>query len=270
MENLSYELQIMENSLLPFVFHKNLSTFRNEILNWHQNIEILYFSSGHGYVKYDTELYPVQAGELFIVNSYFMHAIISDSELTYDCLIIDHSFCENNGIPSSDIHFQELICDSELTNKFRLVAEAFILHKKCPDQFTITDIRHEILGLLRFLCRNYIVDAETVFSSTSRERIKQTIAYIKAHLTEPLSLEQLSEHVNVSKYHLSREFKLYSDMTIFDTINLLRCTKAKQLLEKGMSVSTAALSCGFGNLSYFTRTFKKHFGTTPSELRKHH
>lgn len=272
MENLRYELQIMEikNSLLPFVFHRNLSTYRNEILNWHQNIEILYFLSGRGYVKYDTELYPVEAGQVFVVNSYFMHAIISDSELTYSCLIIDHSFCENNGISNSDIYFQELICDTELANSFQRVIDAFDMHKKYPDPFTITDIRHEVLGLLRFLCRNYIVEAETVFSSTSRKRIKQTIAYIKAHLTEPLSLEQISEYVNVSKYHLSREFKLYAGMTIFDAINLLRCANAKQLIEKGMGVSAAALSCGFGNLSYFTRTFKKHFGITPSELRKHH
>ena len=270
MENLRYELQIMKNSLLPFVFHKNLSTFRNEILNWHQNIEILYFLSGQGYVKYDTKLYPVQAGEIFVVNSYFMHAIISDSELRYSCLIVDHTFCENNGIPSSDLYFQELICDTELATGFCRIIDAFDMHKKFPDPFTITDIRHEVLGLMRFLCRNYIIEPETIVSSTSRKRIQQAIAYIKAHLTEPLSLELIAEHVNVSKYHLSREFKLYAGMTIFDAINLLRCANAKQLIEKGMGVSAAALSCGFENPSYFTRTFKKHFGITPSKLRKHH
>ena len=48
---------------------------------------------------------------------------------------------------------------------------------------------------------------------------------------------------------------------------LLKVVEAKRLIESGMSVSAAALSCGFENMSYFSRTYKKYTGTLPSSVR---
>ena len=42
--------------------------------------------------------------------------------------------------------------------------------------------------------------------------------------------------------------------------------EARRLIESGMAVSTAAITCGFENLSYFTRTFKKIFQQLPSDF----
>jgi len=72
--------------------------------------------------------------------------------------------------------------------------------------------------------------------------------------------------VGISKFYLCREFKAYTGSSILQTVNLLRCTQAKLLIEGGATVSQAALSCGFDNLSYFSRTFKKLMGALPSRL----
>ena len=88
--------------------------------------------------------------------------------------------------------------------------------------------------------------------------------YIRKHLAERITLDEIAQHVGVNKHYLSREFKQIIGKTIFDTILLLRCTEAKRRLQEGMTVSEAAHACGFENLSYFTRAFKKYNQSLPS------
>ena len=49
---------------------------------------------------------------------------------------------------------------------------------------------------------------------------------------------------------------------------MMRCKESKRLIKEGMSVSAAALSCGFENMSYFTKTYKKYMGALPSDGKK--
>ena len=88
------------------------------------------------------------------------------------------------------------------------------------------------------------------------EYIKKAVGYISDHYNETLDLQSISNYVGVSKYHLSRQFKLFTGSTVFETINVYRCNQAKHDLKKGATVSEAAYRCGFNNLSYFSRTFK--------------
>lgn len=65
---------------------------------------------------------------------------------------------------------------------------------------------------------------------------------------DKLSLDDIADHIGISKFSLSREFKKLTGNTVVSFINILRCSEAKRLMEKGMSVSSAAYACGFENL----------------------
>ena len=97
--------------------------------------------------------------------------------------------------------------------------------------------------------------------------MKKAIAYIHTHLSEPITLDTLAAHVGIGKFHLSRRFKAFTGKTVVQVITLMRCTEARRLMEGGLSVSAAAASCGFENLSYFTRTFKSLLGILPSNIK---
>ena len=56
-------------------------------------------------------------------------------------------------------------------------------------------------------------------------------------------------------------------MTVMKYVEFLRCRHAKELLESGASVSKTAVECGFSNLSYFTKVFKRQYGVLPSKVR---
>ena len=268
MANYIYETHIMENPLLPFIFHCDsirTATHWDALPNWHENIEILYCIEGNGWVKCGPEIHNFTCGDIFVVNANTPHIICSNEQVIYHCLIIDNSFCESNGIPISDLRFQKLIRSKSLISAYDQVITAFN-HYGDANVCSAAVIRYAVLGLLLLLCAEYTVQEETISQSISNERVKKTIAYVRRHMAESISLDDISKHVGISKYHLSREFKAFTGMTVIDTVNLIRCTEARRQIESGVSVSSAAISCGFENLSYFTRTFKKHFNTLPSAL----
>lgn len=267
----TYEPHVMENELLPFIFHTDDVVNQVYFPNWHENIEILSCISGRGIIRCDANDYEMVPGDIIVINSNLLHASHSLDNLIYHCLIIDENFCLSNGIPTSKLRFQEFIHDPKLTQVFDHIVSAFAAKKQeesCLYQTAL--IRNSVLELLIFLCQNYVLNGQenVISSSPSAERAKEVMLYIRNHISEPITLEDISHHVGISKYYLSREFKAFTGRTIFDTINLFRCADAKHLISNGSTVSEAAIACGFENLSYFSRTFKKYIGKLPSQYSK--
>lgn len=105
-----------------------------------------------------------------------------------------------------------------------------------------------------------------------RNRIRLDLAevedYIGGHFQKPLSLEGIAAHFLVTKEHLSRAFKAATGETVLDRVTRLRMEKARELIAvRDMPIKDAAGLCGYEDLAYFYRVFKKHFGITPGELR---
>ena len=151
--------------------------------------------------------------------------------------------------------------DNELHAELLKVADAF--QKDGPYRNAV--IKHAVLGFLISVCEKYTsIKNEHMQESPSGERMKKVVNYIRKNISSDLTLDAIADSVGVSKYHLAREFKKYTEHTIFEEINIFRCMEAKRLIGEGMSVSSAAHSCGFENMSYFSRTYKKYMGGLPS------
>lgn len=257
-----YETHRIPNPLLPFIYHRRFEvTQRNKHPNWHENIELLQCIEGSGYVMCGAEQIPLTLEQLVIVNADTIHSIGTNSRVVYRCLIIDNSFFSANGVPIHSLYFQGLIADQHVNDLFDTIAQAYEQIK--PQDFrSILEIRTNMLHLVHVLCRNYTMQKP---EDASNEHVKKAVIYLRQHMKEPLSLETLSNELGISKFHLSHLFKTYTGKTVIQTMNLIRCVEAQRLIEGGSTVSDAAYSCGFENLSYFTRTFKKYMGTLPSK-----
>lgn len=96
------------------------------------------------------------------------------------------------------------------------------------------------------------------------EKLVELIRYINAHLTEDLSIDDLSQRFFLSKYHMMRIFKEKTGYTIGGYITQKRLLRARELLQQGEPVTRACLDAGFRDHSTFIRAYKKAFGETPS------
>ena len=264
----NYETHHFQNSLLPFIFHPRFHLEQREVeTNWHKSIEILCCFQGSGYVRCGNDIYAFGQNDIVVVNSDLLHTIGTETTLDYCCFIVGSGFLGENGIPAEDLVFHNVIRDEELLDLIKNVAtihQHFDSNALCA----IADYRYAALGVLRKLCRDHSAKKNAQTPDASSEHIKQAITYIRSNFASKLTLDHIADHIGISKYHLARQFKTLTGNTIVGFINTLRCSEAKRLIIKGMSVSAAAYACGFENLSYFSRTFQKIIGAQPSSFSK--
>ena len=98
-------------------------------------------------------------------------------------------------------------------------------------------------------------------------KLKLVLEYIGEHYAEELTIPQLARLCFFSEYHFMRFFKKYIGVSCLEYIKNLRLEKAaSRLAQGGQSVLDVSMSCGFSNLSYFYREFKKKYGMTPKQF----
>jgi YesN/AraC family two-component response regulator len=98
--------------------------------------------------------------------------------------------------------------------------------------------------------------------------VRNTINFVEFNLKEPLSLSILAKQFNIDPSNLSHCFTREMGMTLTDFINMKRLEHAKHLLAgSGMYIQEIAEECGFQDINYLCRLFKRKYGKTPREYR---
>ena len=94
--------------------------------------------------------------------------------------------------------------------------------------------------------------------------------YIREHLTEKITNDELCYVFLCDRKKLTREFKEAHGMSIIDYTNNLRLRKARQILHKNpdLSISYISSAAGFSYQSYFSTLFYKKYGMSPTDMQK--
>jgi|TARA_R110002033_G_scaffold10172_8_gene33405 AraC-like DNA-binding protein len=130
-------------------------------------------------------------------------------------------------------------------------------------------IETNMISALSYLIKNYADKTkEYDYSFDNKEIIKNSITYIKDSLETNISLDELAINSNLSKYHFLRVFKNHTGITPHKYILIQRIEKSKDLILKGMNISSAAYTAGFSDQSHLIRSFKKIYGYTPNDFKQ--
>ena len=268
--NYFYEPHTHKDPSFPIIFHLDTrKKYQSDFLpHWHENIEILYILQGSINVLADAVSVTAGEGEIIVINSNNVHYIQTLAEESkYYCLIIDRKFCEDFGLDTGEVVFQRLIKDKRMEEKYKAINEEFQFQKALYK----AKIKAIAMDLIISLFRDYTLSESPLskqVESGKIEVIKKAIRYLQVNFDQTISITDISEEAGVSKYYFCRIFKEITGYTAIRFLNIIRCTNAKKLLQSGKySVEEAALLCGFDNLSYFSKTYKKHMGCLPSSSK---
>lgn len=100
--------------------------------------------------------------------------------------------------------------------------------------------------------------------SRSLDKAKLIFKYIESHYAENLTIKEMAEVCGFSQSHFMKFFKTCFGTSFVSYLREYRLTAAARLLLSSSSpVLTVAQETGFDNLSYFNRSFKAMYGTTP-------
>jgi AraC-like DNA-binding protein len=271
MQSIRYEnhVSIKQNKKCPFKFDEGCDGVR-EPCNWHKNIEILLVNDGVGYIQYGTSNLPVSAGDVVIVGSEELHRPWSDTCMIYSFVIIDESFCAENGLDTQSLSFDKVLRDTATRELFITLGNTARAYAASPEPLNVARYRAAVLSLLINIISEHSEKKKEQCKreSAGEEYVKRVIEHINSSYASTIDLESLSSMCGVTKYHLAREFKRLTGQTVFGYVGTLRCSKAEYLLSNGKSVTDTALECGFESISYFSRTYKRLMGVSPSSVVK--
>jgi DNA-binding response OmpR family regulator/nitrogen-specific signal transduction histidine kinase len=191
-------------------------------------------------------------------------------------------FCHNVKMNEKTNHIPFILLTARTADDYKLEG-----YKTGADDYIIKPFNSNILktrvnnillnrAMLQDYYRNhYLLDSGTEAEEKTSgksvndqflQRVKEMV-YENMH-DENYSVAQLSENMEISRIHLNRKLNAVLGIAPSEFIKLCRLKKGMQLLkgDKKMTVSEVAYAVGFKEASYFSKSFKKHYGKSPSNI----
>ena len=255
--------------------------FTHVALHWHEEMEIIAVKKGNGRITVDTVSYPVSEGDILAVFPGQLHAIScgSGERMEYENIIFRISMLMGDNGDGCTVHFLSPLQEGQ-------AKKPVLIQKGQPDYEVFGNVIREldkfsqqrgngyqlaVKGQL-FLFLYYAYGRGILFAEKkpghAREKIKGILDYIREHFGEEITIKQAAELCFYSESHFMKYFKQYAGMPFIQYLNDYRLTRAGEFLQNTEeSVTQIALKCGFENLSYFNRLFRRKFGVTPGQYR---
>lgn len=126
-------------------------------------------------------------------------------------------------------------------------------------------IRTWFLDKINTLCRNKVSKNK----EQSTDVIERAEIYINNYYNKAISLDDVSREVDISPYYFSKIFKEETGVNFIDYLTKVRIDKAKELLlSSDLSMKVICWKIGYSDPNYFSRSFKKMVGVTPTEYKE--
>lgn len=234
---------------------------------------ILYTIKGAGLLNYNNKEYTLSPNTLFWINCTKHHSYketSGDWEFIW-IHIYGSTSAEYYSIFEKNVDIVYTI-SSELQKTIRDIHNSLI--NLCQEASLTNELQISacICRLLTDICidsLHYSDKSISIGSSSASNTLKAVVTYLDDHFNEDISMEQLSNIFYISKYYISREFKKYMGIGVWDYLTGLRINYAKeQLKDSQTSVAEIAAECGIPNVSHFINIFKSREGVTPLTYRK--
>ncbi|AQX13170.1 AraC family transcriptional regulator [Elizabethkingia meningoseptica] len=104
--------------------------------------------------------------------------------------------------------------------------------------------------------------------SKNKTRLENIFTYVEHHYQEEIYIQEVAKLANLTLPAFCNFFKKATQITFTEFVNRFRISKACLLMTQDKTISECSYSCGFNNVTYFNRMFKKYTGKTPSEFIK--
>ncbi len=267
----------------------NLSSNATPMLHCHEEVEFQYIAKGEATITCDEVCLHAFSGDILFINQSVKHLIAPSGAngcLLY-CIVIHPSFIFGLG-------------QLELENKYvnPILADSLFsylhLHNRDQDYSYFLPLLQHLIHLheekecgYELLAKSYILQlwkliydrlpsGSSSLLVTARianqdvQRVKQAVSFIQQHFAEPITLEDISNSILVSKSECCRCFKRTLGTSPIEYLMKYRITESVKYMHKRTHepISEIAGFVGFNNTSYYNKVFRKFMGCTPTTYRQ--
>ncbi len=254
-EKLKIEAFRFEGTIQPFPNH------------FHDYYVIGVVEDGRRILSCKNKEYIIDKGSIVLFNPGDNHACSQEGVKTFDyrglnipkstMLELSKEITGKNELPGFS---QSVVYDDEITYCIRP------LHEMIMNGASDLEKEESFFLLISALIQKYGQPFERSAAEYSAE-IEKACEFISLHFDERISLAQICRYCGLSKSTLLRAFTKSKGITPYRYLETIRINKAKELLEKGVLPSEAAVRTGFSDQSHFTNYFKSFIGLAPGFYR---
>jgi AraC-like DNA-binding protein len=268
--------EYLQSGGITFARYRQATEAHQKTAFLHTNC-FIYVLAGHKLLHFSDKTVTAGNDKLLMIRSglYVMSEFIPEG-LDYQAVIIYCSdevvrnFClkyfppqeRNSNKASSYVAIQT----NELLDSFRDQYLGYF-NKTFANLEAVLQVKlYELLLLL--LSGENNEEVKTWLQAIAFEQPAEIDHIVKKHLFHQLTLEEFAKLSGRSLASFKRDFQAHYRVSPKKWIHQQRLIHAKMLLQNGnQSVSEVAYASGFENIPYFTRSFKKEYGVTPSHAR---
>lgn len=257
--------------------------FNHVPAHWHEEMEIIYIKKGQGYVTIDFQQYLVRANTLVLILPGQIHSMeqYENFSMEYENIIFQVNMLFSQKEDTSISNFFRPLLNRQITipTPFSSTSNYYDNLSACIDacdeicktkpegyELFIKAKLYEFFYILNTYCKTEGITKNV----KSLDKIRLIMKYVENHYQDKITIREMAELVEFSESHFMRYFKEAMGISFINYLRDYRLTMAARLLAASdTSILHIAEDVGFDNLSYFNRAFKKQYGMTPRQYRKH-
>ena len=253
-----------------------------------KGLGIKYVASGEGTYYANGKKFMVREGEYIIGNDFTKSIVQINQEKVVEGICIDIStqivsdVAEYYDLQASNLK-EFLLSDQFFVNRYNVKNTSIgyslsEINKKIKNGSFASSLQEQ--ELFYSLAESIITDQRFIFDHLNNLDFKKNITneevfrsilqaknFIDEHISENLSLDDISLNIGISKYHFIRVFKQAFGVSPYQYQKRIRLDRAKLDLTQGISILETAIKYGFSDVPTFSKAFKQQFNLTPGAIR---
>ncbi len=263
----------------PLEFYHILTSHPRYIMShhWHMEHEFIRILKGSMDFIMDDKKITVHSGDILYLQGGVVHSGVPN-DCIYECIVFDMNELFRNTKP----------CHSYLQSILNhiIILKQHYSHKEHPkiheiinglfDCVRVKSIGYELTALgyihrfFGYTLEHHYYSKSSDVSERNTKRIlqfKKALSVIENSYQNPITLQELADAAEMNSKYFCRFFQEMTNRSPIDYLNYYRIEIASfQLITSNTSITEIAFNCGFNDLSYFIKTFKKYKGITPKKF----
>lgn len=250
-------------------------------LHYDTSLVLTYFKRGTGSIKIEGRFYKICEGDVILLNQSELHCCHVDEDKLHERIVL--YIKEAVLLPfgcRTDLFFAPFNrrqggCGNRIPAEQAAAWGVDRALEELLSQVRVGGEEMEVLALcsvvrLLALLKEHLPSQpeDTSIAQPYSRQINGVIAYLNAHYTDEVHIDELARQFFVSKYHLCRIFKEYVGISIGEYLIRRRLSAANELLLDNYSAEDACFRSGFHSYSNFFKLYQKYQHTTPQRFKR--
>ncbi len=279
LDSTNKELNLKGTSELPIAVYNDDLKAEPVPYHWHDEIELIVVVNGKMELVVEGKKFVFSVGEGIFINSGRLHSCANFDET--NCFL--KSFVLHSKFIYGDLssilyqnYLHPLINESSvgfviLTDEMcDLVLSAYNIFVEKPFAFEFS-VREHLTKIIMAIIKDTEKDNSPVDAKKTRQlnRCKLMLSFIHNNYGEDITLFDIANSANIKESECLRCFKTVLNTSPVKYLKTYRIERSAFALKtSAQPIIDIALSCGFVEMSYFSKSFKEQYKMTPTEYRK--